>query len=433
MNYAAEIFDQVLLLFNHTGWNDHQLHCVLRFRSRLNARALEEAVVSSIEAIPILGTRYAGKGPRPRWESIDRARFGDAFATVHSEAGFDRFTTCRIDETAGPLVKVCLLDSDRPAVALTMSHMVSDAAGFKKYLYFLARTYSGIVANPGHRPTPPTGDRSMEGVLEDFGLGARIKSLLLQRKESNHCGKRRFPYGSGGDEKPFILARKLGRNDFETVRDYCEPRGASVNDVLLAAYYRCMFRRLGLSCGKELRIPLMVDMRRYLGESAKSDVPANLTSMLVTRLRHRPEEDFASTLARVKALMDRSKAGNIGLSGFLKLDLLYRCFPDRMASFWLKPFLDNPLISMTNIGLLDHAGMSFAGLRPHDAFMTGSIQHKPHFQVAVSTYDGEVTFSSDLYGSADDRERVSSFLEELERELVSECSSVESELDCVAA
>ena len=65
--------------------------------------------------------------------------------------------------------------------------------------------------------------------------------------------------------------------------------------------------------------------------------------------------------------------------------------------------------------------------------MTGSIQHKPYFQVAVSTYDGEATLSSNLYGNADDRERVSSFLEELESELVTECSAVEPELACVAA
>ena len=271
----------------------------------------------------------------------------------------------------------------------------------------------------------------MNGVLSGFGAGARVKSMLLERGDSNHCGRMRFPHGPGGDEEPFILTRKLGRDEFEAVRGYGASRGATVNDVLLAAYYRCMFRRLGFSSGRELRIPLMVDMRRYLNEPARHDVPANLTSMLITRLKHQPEEGFAESLARVKAVMDASKAGNIGLNGFLKLDLLYRCFPDRIAGFWLKPFLDHPLISMTNIGILYGGRMSFAGRHPHDAYMTGSIQHKPCFQVAVSTYDGELTLTSNLYGNAGDRERILSFLEELETELAAECRA--EEFDFAAA
>ena len=51
--------------------------------------------------------------------------------------------------------------------------------------------------------------------------------------------------------------------------------------------------------------------------------------------------------------------------------------------------------------------------------MCGSIKYKPHFQLAVSTYDGELTLSSNLYGNASDRKRVLSFLDEVENELPS--------------
>jgi len=49
--------------------------------------------------------------------------------------------------------------------------------------------------------------------------------------------------------------------------------------------------------------------------------------------------------------------------------------------------------------------------------MCGSIKYKPHFQLAMSSYDGELTLSSNLYGSEDDRQRILSFLDEVEREL----------------
>ena len=35
----------------------------------------------------------------------------------------------------------------------------------------------------------------------------------------------------------------------------------------------------------------------------------------------------------------------------------------------------------------------------------------------MSSYDGELTLSSNLYGSEDDRQRILSFLDEVEREL----------------
>ena len=70
MEYRAEIFDQFQLLYEATGFNDHQLHCVLRFASGLDADVLRKAVVASVEAIPILGSRYIDDVQRPRWESM---------------------------------------------------------------------------------------------------------------------------------------------------------------------------------------------------------------------------------------------------------------------------------------------------------------------------------------------------------------------------
>jgi NRPS condensation-like uncharacterized protein len=111
--YVAEVFDQVQRLFDRTGFNDHRLHCHLRFESELDAEALRKAVVSSIEAVPILGTRYVAEGRRPRWVRLDRARCADAFAVAPTGRDFDELVTYRIDESAGPQLKVGLLGSSR--------------------------------------------------------------------------------------------------------------------------------------------------------------------------------------------------------------------------------------------------------------------------------------------------------------------------------
>lgn len=417
MNYTAEIFDQVQVLFDRTGFNDHQLHCVLRFESGPDAQALKRSVISSIDAIPILGTRYVDEGRKPRWESIDRAQFGDALVVARTEMEFDEFVTSRIDEAAGPQVKVCLLGPDCSAIALTMNHMVCDARGFKEYLYFLCEIYSGIVADPEYRPPAIIGDRSMRRVTETFGMGMKLKSLLSQSKDNNRSGDHKFPLGEGGDARPFILARKLGRERLDAIKNYCRTRRATVNDAVLTAYYRCLFRRLALSRGTELRIPVMVDMRRYLEDAGNLRILANLSSTVITALEYRPEEDFAETLERVKAVMDEKKVGDIGLNAFIKLQMIYALLPNRLANLVLKRSLKNPLICMTNVGILDADRISFGDLRPCDVFMCGSIKYKPHVQLALSSYGGELTLSSNLYGSSGDRECIMSFFDEVEREL----------------
>ena len=418
MDYTAEVFDQVQLLSDLNGFNDHQLHCVLRFENGPDAKVLKEAVISSIAAIPILGTRYID-GARPRWTSLDPHDFGRAFVIARTEMEFEEFLVSRVDEGLGPQVRVCLLDSSPFSVALKMNHMVCDAAGFKPYLQFLCKIYSGLMANPAYKPAEICGDRSMRGVLRRFGMGAKLKCLILQSKENNVTGGDRFPLSEGEEVRPFILTRKLGRERIAALKDVGRANGATLNDVVLTAYYRCLFKRLALRPGTELRIPVMVDMRRYLGETGEFKSLTNLASTVITRLEYRPEERFEGTLGRVKAVMDEKKASNIGLNGFIKLNLIYRIFGNTVANHLLRSILKNPLICMTNAGILDSARISFGDLRPHDAFLCGSIKYKPYFQLAMSSYDGELTLSVNLYGSASDRDRIISFFDLMDTELPS--------------
>jgi NRPS condensation-like uncharacterized protein len=415
MNFTAEVFDQIQLLFEITGFNDHQLHCVLRFNTRLDAETLQEAVTASIEAIPILGTRYVD-GPNPHWTSIEPDNFGEAFVIALTEQAFEAFVVSSVDESKGPQIRVCLLDSSSSAIALTMNHMVCDAAGLKAYLYFLCEIYSGMMTDSSYRPLQINGDRSIRSVLKRIGMGVKLKSLMLQSRENNHPGDRRFPLSNNGDKCPFILTHKIDRKRTGELKDYCREKAATMNDALLTAYYRCLFRMLALRPGDKLQIPVMVDMRRYLGEAGGFNTLTNLSSTVITQLDYRREESFETTLGRVKSVMDDKKGSHIGLNGFIKLDLLYRLLKNERANRHARSRLQNPLICMTNVGILDSARIRFGDLHPYDAFLCGSIKYKPHFQLAVSSYEGALTLSVNLYGCADDRNRVLVFFDEIEKE-----------------
>ena len=298
-----------------------------------------------------------------------------------------------------------------------MNHMICDAADFKQYLYLLCKIYSELAANPAYRPRPLNGDRSIRGVLRRFAASVKLRSFLTHSKDNNRTGNHRFPFSVSGDVRPFILTRVFERGRVSALKDYCHATGTTLNDAVLTAYYRCLFQLLALMPGDELEIPVMVDMRRYLGGTGGFNSLTNLTSMQVTQLDYKPKERFEGTLGRVKAVMDEKKGADIGLNGFIKLSLLYGIFGDRIANRRLKSKLKQPFICMTNVGILDSGAMSFGDLRPYDAFLCGSIKYKPYFQLAMSSYDGQLTLSVNQYGSAVDRGHIRSFLNEIEAEL----------------
>ena len=115
MEFICEAFDHLQRAFDLNGFNDHQLHCVLRFDSGAapEAAILRRAVIASIEAIPILGTRYAD-GEKPRWVSLDPESCTRAFVVAPTETGFETVLVARADEDRGPQFRVCLLDGAAP-------------------------------------------------------------------------------------------------------------------------------------------------------------------------------------------------------------------------------------------------------------------------------------------------------------------------------
>ena len=416
MDRKPEIFDKVQHLYGMHGFNDHELHCLLRFERPLDLDVLKQSVLASIRAIPVLGSRYVD-GDRPRWTSQAAADLDAAFSTASSEAELEAFIVARDDERFGPQVRACVLDAESFAIAFKLNHMICDAAGFKQFLGFLADVYSRQVIDPAYRPPAIDADRSTRAVLDRFGLGAKLKALLLQNGDNNRSGKHRFPLGEDEKTEPFIVTRKLARSRLAMLTSYGHEKPATLNDIVLTAFYRCMFRKLALGAGDELEIPLMVDMRRYLGETTQFRSLTNLTSMVSTRLDFRRDESFEDALGRVSAIMRAKKRADIGLNVFVKLDFLYRMFGERVADRILGKRLNNPLICMTNVGILRPAQLCFGGLQPHDAYLCGSIKYRPYFQLAMSSYNGELTLTVNQCGSAGDREQLRSLLGDIDAEL----------------
>lgn len=416
MKYKAEVFDKIQCLYEETKFNDHQLHCVIRFHDKLSEDLLRRSVRMLLQVAPILSCVYRHRSGGDYWESADPSDLENAVLVVQEKAAFDLFTASKINEVAGPQIKACLYQSEQDSLSIIMNHMVCDAAGFKQCLYLLSSLYSRLAENPDYVPDfKIDGNRSFQKIIKQIPFYCRLKSLLFHNKESNQTGKVIFPFSADKNVFPFILTYEIEPEKFTRILYYCKENRVTVNDVFLAAYNRVLLRELKVE-GESLHIPIMVDMRRYL-KNKEFDTLSNLSSTIITQVPVSASESFSATVSNISGEMKRKKSTDIGLNGFVKLDLIFKLLSEKQSYKATKAALHNPPICMTNIGILDEKKLVFKGSKVENAFVTGSIKYRPHFQIALSSFADTITISSNLYGSRQDQEIMTRFLSKVVEEL----------------
>ncbi len=200
------------------------------------------------------------------------------------------------------------------------------------------------------------------------------------------------------------------------LREYSKKYRVTINDIVLTAYLRALSRVLDVRRGKSLAIPCAIDLRRFL-PGRKAEAICNLTSTIICDIGADIGDSFDATVIKVKQDMDEKKRNFSGLSGFALPGILFKLLPYAKAKELFKDKFINPVIFMTNIGVIDKSLLVFDNLPVLDAFVTGSIKYPPYFQLALTSFDDAITFSINLYGSENDREQINNFFNILDDEL----------------
>lgn len=409
----AEVWDVMQLLFSE--FNDHQIHCVVRFAARLDEERLELAVGRLIEAFPLLRNRFVEKSGGPYWEDGGFTAKDMVFLLKAdcAEDEMERVVCSKTDAFAGPQLLVYLIRGPRAdSLCVIINHMLCDGAGFKELLYLLSLTYTRLKTEPGYRPPRQDGDRSARQILGEFGFRGKLKILSQRYDISRHDDS--IVFGLDGDRRaPFIVTHTIAQNRFLAAKAFAGQYGATVNDLLLAAYLRALRRILP---GRTAAIQCVLDLRKFLPRQKKTRL-CNLTSNLVCDIGPDIGESFADTLIKVKRAMDAEKKQAACLHLIMLLETVFRVFPYGIAKYLILREYRNPPLAMSNIGVIDHRRLSFDGTEIKSAFVTGSVKYQPFFQLALSTFHNEVTLSVAFHGTRADKEKIEGFLRSVDAAL----------------
>ena len=414
------------------GLANHQLQVIMKLDGRLDFEKLSKAVRLSVDEEPIFGCRFVESDP-PYWKrlnNLDEVRFCSLEKTDNQDVAVQRFLESTLDMDKDPMVKVKLIRSSHcDILCIKVNHACCDGTGTKEYIRLLSDIYSAIVRNNGiYVPQPKKRGRTdQDRLLSVFGIKDLDAAWIPGSDISTPTWP--FPWKPASSSNTCIEVCRLGGGQFDRMTSYAREKKATINDLILTAYYRALLAMGTPEYGIPMEIPITVDLRRYLPDN-RTEAIRNFSGSLSTRLPMLQNEAFGDTLSRLIPVMNEIKSGNPGLQSAIGLERIEKIsFYETLAYYHVTtqfiknssqciPYSGDKCIpTLSNLGFISRDLFNFGECVVTDAYIVPPVVRAPGILLMVGTYNGILTLVAGFYEGTVDREAVRRFLEKIRDEL----------------
>jgi len=354
--HPASSFDVFNVYFERIY--DPTMHVVFTFDGEIEAEIMREATMRLIASDPYLRSRYTEVDGLPVWEEIPpECRDGAFFIEKRSWPLTP--PPPPLDVRKGPQVRVGLYRGDEgDRLAVTCHHGFCDAGGALAIARDVFSVYRRLMESPDHRPTERKPcDRSIKRILT---LHSEEEKRGALAEEEPFVDRWSFPAEHPGRGRPRVAFRTLAPERLELMKAFGKEHGATVNDVLIAAFFLA-FRNIRddpSDIGSPRSILTSADLRRrYPG--LYDDCPiANLSAAYEITITAGEGAGLEDIIDDVTTITARRKAGHLGLAAILFYEgIMARGMPavleffDDMIERYTISGLKNPVFS--NLGVFD--------------------------------------------------------------------------------
>lgn len=413
-----------------------QIQAIMKLDGRLDFDKLVRAVRLSVDAEPVLGCQFIKSDP-PYWKRFDDIDNNTKFCSIHetdnSEEAIESFLGSVMNMDKDPMVMVKLIRSGEcDILALKINHVCSDGAGAKEYIQLLSDIYSRIdqedstfVPNPSIRSWKDHEELlstlSQYNPKTEWGPLTQIpfttwnfpfKNLRMGNVSFEVC---RLPYGS-----------------LEVLSKYAKNRGATINDLILTAVYRAMFKIAKPPYGVPMDIPITIDLRKYLPDH-KAEAIRNFSGGVVLRIDRKAKELFEGTLSRIAALTKDIKNRHPSYENTKRIEIIEKmnfyqiCLYYKTLSQFVKLSSQNPFIInrgspvLSNVGIISKSLLKFGKTTVTDAYIIPPVVRAPGILLVASTYNGIITLAVGYYKPSVRETDLERLLNKIKDELVEGC------------
>lgn len=412
---TAELWDKMHYLFR--DFNDRMVHVELTYDFVPDIDALKTVIICALEKIPVLHSKFVDTKLSTHWQVMPYD-IDDVFTVSYPddlEAAADEFLTGYIPPESHIQIKFALFIKDgKSKLCLIENHMCMDGGDLKYFLESFCDNYNKYV-NEGVSPIKyRTGSRSYDDVYSGF---TKTEAGVAQRlfKNINARDDHKFPLTADNiRDTSFIARKKFDEETLMKLKSKGKELGATINELLLACYFYSVYELAGYNKSDTVMISNAIDLRRHIDTVADKGF-TNHTSWMQCAVSERGRDIF-ETVKYVVLSSNKFKTDKfMGLYGLPLLNFGYNILPHAASEEIIKIGYSNPLMAMSNIGILKGEVFSLDGNEPTDAFMSGAVKYKPFVLLTVTTYKNVITLSMCVRGNEEDKKVVNDFFGLMEK------------------
>lgn len=413
----AELWDKMHYLFR--DFNDRMVHVELHYDFEIDLEILKTVIICFLEKAPVLHSSFVDNKIRTYWKVNDYSI--DDVLTVdrpeNLQQAIDEFLTQYIPPEDKLQIRFAVFYYEGKSVLLVVeNHMCMDGGDLKYFMKALCKNYTDYAENKISPIELKNGSRSYDKVYEDF---SQTEQRMAQNLYKNVCAKddHKFPLTEENiKDRSFIAKRKIDAERFAKLRKAGKKLGATVNDTLTAAYFYSLYELAGYDRNDSVTISCAIDLRRHMKDTSETGI-TNQTAFMQCNIP-RLGDDIFETLEYTKKSVEKFKNDKfMGLYGLPLLKLGYSIMPQAASEQVIKIGYSNPLLAMSNIGILEQDKLSLCGHEPFDGFMTGAVKYKPYVLLSATSLGGVLTLSMCVRGNDEDKKIVSRFFDLMEKNI----------------
>ena len=413
----AELWDKMHYLFR--DFNDRMVHVELNYDYVPDIEALKTALICAFEKVPVLHSKFVDNKLSTHWEVMPY-RIEDIFSVSYPDdikKAADEFLTQYISPAESIQMKVALFIKDgKSSLCMVENHMCMDGGDLKYFLQEFCENYTKYVSEGISPINFRTGSRSYDDVYSGF---SKTEAGVARRlfKNINARDDHRFPLTPDNiRDQSFISRKKFNEETLLRLKAKGKELGATINELLLASYFYSIYELAGYHDSDTVMISNAIDLRRHMS-SVDNKGFTNHTSWMQCAIPERGRDIFETIKYVVRSSNKFKKDKFMGLYGLPLLNFGYNFLPHTVSEEIIKIGYSNPLMAMSNIGVLKPQSFSLCGNEPTDAFMSGAVKYKPFVLLTATTYKNVITLSMCVRGNDEDQKIVDDFFSLMEKNI----------------
>lgn len=415
----TEMYDKVNLMCRK--YMDRLARFEMDYDFIIDSEKFLNTAVCCLESVPCLRSQVINNPVAPYWRVADYnvKQFVFVKETDDIEKAREEFFAREIPLDSNIQMNIGLFFSEgKTYVLFIWNHMCFDGGGFRMFWSDFCRNYSDYV-NCGISPVNfRTGSRKYTDVYKDM---PREKAKKAKRQFANISPrlKHRFPFENDNKEDSIIIvSRKIDKEYFSKAAKYAKEAGATVTDLLLASYIDAFSKIADVSPDESVSVACATDLRRHM--KTLSDIGYTNHVSFVHCALQKKGKDLRETLSLVSKKTKELKNDEfMGLHGLPLLNIAYKTMVYLQAETVVKLFYNNPVFSVSNVGVIKPEDFVLGKEGPFDAFVAGAAKNKPCAVMTALSINGNLSVSMCLRGNEKDRQVLEGFFDEYEKNIKS--------------